>query len=152
MTIQIPESLAHDLEGIARGRNMTIEQVALDRLRLGGRPVEQLRLGPPGCDQPGDGVVLWRYMDLGKFLAMLRGERLYFNRLREFPDPWEGKLVAALAVYPHLDREVLKQLYAWCGRKVGVSCWHEGCGESVAMWRLYTAGAEGVPLRLRSVG
>jgi len=41
MTIQIPESLAHDLERLAAERGMTAEELAFERLRLGGRPIEQ---------------------------------------------------------------------------------------------------------------
>ena len=39
------------------------------------------------------------------------------------------------------QREDLKRLYLQSGRAAAVSCWHEGCDESVAMWRLYTSGA-----------
>jgi hypothetical protein len=108
MTIQIPENLARDLEGIAREQNMTIEQAALDRLLRGGRPIEQLRPVTPGCDQPDDAVALRRYMNLGRFLSMLRGGCLYFPRLREFrEDSWEGVVPSALALYPIENREKL---------------------------------------------
>ena len=68
--------------------------------------------------------------------------------LREFrEDSWEGVVPSALALYPRENREELQQLYVWCGRNAAVSCWHEGRDESVAMWRLYTAGSEGVAIK-----
>jgi len=158
MTIQIPESLSHDLERLAAERRITAQQLALDRLRLGGRPVEHLlRPSPPGSDQPGDAVALWRYMNLGRFLSMLWGTgdpqfqsgrgALYFSRIREFPDSYEGAHPSVYGLYPADRRQDCKRLYDWVRLNAAVSCWHEGDDESVAMWRLYTAGVEGVAIK-----
>jgi len=79
---------------------------------------------------------------------MLHGKCLYFARLREFrEDSWEGVHPGAQAIYPNLDREGLNQLYDAHRWHAAVSCWHEGLDESVAMWRLYTTGAEGVAVK-----
>ncbi len=86
-------------------------------------------------------------MDLGKFLSMFREECLYFARLRELDDSWEGAHSAALAVYPNLNQRGLKRLYDANSENIAVSCWHEGSDESVAMWRLYTDGSDGVAIK-----
>ena len=36
------------------------------------------------------GVGIWRYMDVARFLALIDEKRLYFARLHELSDPWEG--------------------------------------------------------------
>jgi len=137
MTIPNPRRSC-DRSGAAE--EMTVEQVPSDR-----SPSSERRIS---FDQPGDSVELWRYMDLGKFLSMIRGQCLYFARLREFSeDSLEGVHPGAQAVYPNLDREGLKRLYDANRRYAAVSCWHEGADESVAMWRLYTTGAEGVAVK-----
>lgn len=41
--------------------------------------------GPSNTEQK-----LWRYMDIIKFLSLLEGNALYFNRLDKFDDPFEG--------------------------------------------------------------
>lgn len=37
-------------------------------------------------------VKIWRYMDLSKFLALLQDGRLYFSRLDQLGDPFEGSI------------------------------------------------------------
>jgi hypothetical protein len=39
---------------------------------------------------PPTGNALWRYMDLSKFIGLLRDQSLYFARLDRLGDPWEG--------------------------------------------------------------
>jgi hypothetical protein len=39
---------------------------------------------------PAAGAALWRYMDLAKFVSLLRDQSLYFARLDQLGDRWEG--------------------------------------------------------------
>lgn len=41
-------------------------------------------------ETPPDSAFLWRYMDLSKFIGLLRDRSLYFSRLDHLGDPWEG--------------------------------------------------------------
>jgi len=48
-------------------------------------------LNHPSFLQPeNQGVPLWRYMDLSRFLRLLQQRALYFCRLDSFDDPYEG--------------------------------------------------------------
>lgn len=105
----------------------------------------------PQIETPPDETVIWRYMDLPKFLLMLEQQSLYFALLSEFEDKWEAVL----------DRELTKgiaiQFTAASGQVIGlyqeyfqhtaVNCWYRGTEESVAMWGLYTKSAFGVAVK-----
>jgi hypothetical protein len=56
----------------------------------------------------GSGTNLWRYMDLGRFLALIDQKALYFARLHEFEDPWEGACSPSDPLVTRLDREYMK--------------------------------------------
>jgi len=64
---------------------------------------------------PGDDVKLWRYMDLSRFLHLLSEREVYFSKLREFEDKWEGvvpnSLLEAIKSDP-LYLEMIKHLSA----------------------------------------
>lgn len=108
---------------------------------------------------------LWRYLDLSEFLWLLFARALYFACLTEFDDKWEGKLTAATvealkhAVYiPHImqsQEETSEERALLLLRKsmratqliYGISCWHLNDVESVAMWKLYTHGKDGVAIQ-----
>ena len=112
----------------------------------------------PHFETPPDELSLWRYMDVGRFLALLFNKAIYFSRKGDLDDPWEG------AVPPLGVRRAVRDLYrseenvrfveesvhetgeAVAARAV-ISCWHANDRESVAMWRLYTSGAEGVAIQ-----
>lgn len=109
-------------------------------------------------ETPPDDLSLWRYTDVGRFLALLSNKALYFSRKHDLDDPWEG-VVPSLGV-----KRAVRELYrseenvrfveesvretgeAVAAQSV-ISCWHKNDRESVAMWRLYTSGAEGVAIQ-----
>ncbi|MFJ5106632.1 MULTISPECIES: hypothetical protein [unclassified Glutamicibacter] len=96
---------------------------------------------------------IWRYMDLAKYLDLLRTESLYLSPISSFEDRWEG----ATGVYdlqrdvsrfkgvfengtPDMDRrmaEGLEEAAAADRDRVFVNCWHANDFESSAMWKLY---------------
>jgi hypothetical protein len=90
---------------------------------------------------PPDQTVIWRYLDMHRFLALLHDSALYLCRADKFPDPWEG-------VWPN---EVLVKLRLYAQSKGianlleraktfnYVSCWHIGSVESAALWGLYAS-------------
>ncbi|UOV01697.1 DUF2971 domain-containing protein [Pseudoxanthomonas mexicana] len=106
----------------------------------------------PAIDTPADETILWRYMNLERFLALLHARALYLARLDSFVDPWEG-------VWPNTVVQALKSeagefshygtiLEAAAKLKYGsfVSCWHASSTESAALWDLYS-GKSGVAIR-----
>jgi hypothetical protein len=108
-------------------------------------------LAHPQIETPPDETVIWRYMDLPKFLFMLEHGTLYFALLSEFEDKWEAVL----------DREltagIANQFTAASGQVIGlfqdyfqhtaVNCWYCGGEESIAMWRLYTKSEFGIAIK-----
>jgi hypothetical protein len=44
----------------------------------------------PQFETPPDAASLWRYMDVGRFIAFLDSKALYFARIHELGDPWEA--------------------------------------------------------------
>lgn len=100
----------------------------------------------PAFDPPGDEHVIWRYMDLAKYVSLLHHRALFFSSADRLGDPFEGSYPLANApardrLYGpdenlHLSLERRRLL-----RATLVSCWHLGQFESAAMWRLYAFGA-----------
>jgi hypothetical protein len=121
---------------------------------------------------PPDATKLWRYLDLSHFLWFLSQQALYFANLIEFDDRWEGAIPAgtseglkraylsavrsygtALGADPlneELDPEMLQKFKSSLMSRqaiYGVNCWHQNEVESVAMWKLYTQGKDGVTIQ-----
>src|SRR5271157_657743 len=107
---------------------------------------------------PPDDLSLWRYMDVGRFLALLSNKALYFSRKHDLDDPWEG-VVPPLGVQRAVREthrseenirfveESVRETGEMVAEQAVISCWHANDRESVAMWRLYTSGAEGVAIQ-----
>jgi hypothetical protein len=88
-------------------------------------------------------VVLWRYLDLAKLLALLSDKKLHFARADVFQDRHEGSvtnsMMEALKVQLADRTELSKTLSRFrklVKENTFVSCW---CiePESEAMWKLY---------------
>ncbi len=106
----------------------------------------------PDVQTPPDDTMLWRYMDLSKALVLVKTAMLYFALPRELGDPWEGAHteMMATALKSKLGSEEyrrLRSLYALAAADMVVNCWHANTHESVAMWKLYTTGGDGVAIQ-----
>jgi hypothetical protein len=111
--------------------------------------------------------VIWRYMNLWKFISMLESHSLHFSRLDQFNDRHEAAISA-----PAFETAVIESteyMQAHEGRPVSdedareraalveaatskikresilVNCWHRNPNESGAMWAAY--GNQGVAIR-----
>lgn len=106
--------------------------------------------------------MLWRYLDLTKFLYLLETRALFFARLSALKDPFEGhpprRVVEAFKNIPagllpdeHQKRvAVAKQTlhtFKNSRRLICASCWHANDTESAAMWNLYLKSGEGIAIR-----
>src|ERR1700719_3100914 len=92
---------------------------------------------------------LWRYMDLARFLALIDQKELYVPRLHEFQseDASEGAASPSDPLFGQ-DPEYMQRAAAHFTSSLPlVSCWHENETESVAMWKLYVSGREGVAIK-----
>jgi hypothetical protein len=88
--------------------------------------------------------ILWRYMDLAKFVYLLQSRTLHFCRGGKFSDPFEGSYPANNLADFGSDAGGY-DARAW-RRFVVVSCWHAADGESDAMWRLYSKSGYGIAI------
>lgn len=88
-------------------------------------------------------AALWRYVDLTKFVSMLRERAIHFVRIDGLDDPWEGVWPAKTTAdfrerLNDPDGAMTPMLKAPQHRKIfSASCWHESPYESGAMWKLY---------------
>ena len=111
-------------------------------------PSRRIWIGlPDGADHE-----LWRYMDFVGFVDLLQRHALWFTRLDQFKDPYEGFLTKPTA-------EFFAQVRSRTGFRGGVNqenwrrvhcvnCWSMREYESAAMWDLYSKEA-GVAIRSR---
>jgi hypothetical protein len=110
-------------------------------------------------------AVIWRYMDLTKFLSLLDQKALFFCRADLLGDSFEGSYPKGAAVEGDLDvgfsaainaKEAVESIITAMSmaeeRKharlfVLVNCWHIGSHESAAMWNLYLRSGEGIAIK-----
>jgi hypothetical protein len=99
-------------------------------------------------------VVLWRYLTLDKFLAMITEGRLYFARLDSFDDPDEGfcKVLRPESKGEDLTGNPAAQLFSGLGTHlqenlpgivrtcVFASCWCSSTTEAELLWKQYAPG------------
>jgi hypothetical protein len=89
--------------------------------------------------------ILWRYLDLAKYAALLQTRALHFTRGDDFEDPFEGS-------YPVINLKDFRcdeggySAKGW-RKHIAISCWHQSDFESDAMWRLYTNRNQGVAIK-----
>lgn len=91
--------------------------------------------------------VLWRYLDLPRFLDLLQRRRLFLARGDTFLDRFEGQFTASIkraierAYDEHPEWNFTYEAFRRKLReRVFVSCWHRSAHESVAMWSTYGPG------------
>jgi hypothetical protein len=113
----------------------------------------------PQVVQPPVDAVLWRYMNLDRFLTLLQKRALYFCRTDLFDDSFEGALPDKTADLMdhvrdvHARRDVAGNLAPLLSarrkyrRFFYANCWHANPYESMAMWRLYVPDGAGIALK-----
>jgi hypothetical protein len=104
-------------------------------------------------------TAVWRYLSFTKFLALLEDRAVYFARSDRVGDPWEGslpranqqlrsdgavefaitELKGAVPLSPQERQALIGRTY--------LSCWSLGTGESVALWKAFAPGRDGVVIR-----
>ncbi|AGA89642.1 Protein of unknown function (DUF2971) [Thioflavicoccus mobilis 8321] len=109
--------------------------------------------------QPDDeDILIWRYMDFSKYVAMLLSKGLYFSRADKLGDPYEGSITrgerARIEERATTAEKTGKLPEFWKGRYFEVLmhswraatkenyalCWHMNSDESLAMWQSYGVG------------
>ncbi len=102
----------------------------------------------PKLDVEALGLPVWRYLDLGKYLELIRSKTLWFSAARYLGDRWEGALFGDPETISGLEGEDIRAVTRGFQhrRKVTcISCWYSSERESNAMWNHY--GHQGVAIK-----
>ncbi|MDY0384039.1 hypothetical protein [Trichlorobacter sp.] len=76
---------------------------------------------------PPETTIIWRYMSFGQFSWLIAHENLYFSRLDQHEDGWEG----------FMPRNWDKGKSRYIRFTKYINCWHMNDSESDAMWKCY---------------
>jgi hypothetical protein len=108
---------------------------------------------------------IWRYLDLAKFISLLKNRSLHFTRLDQFDDPFEGTITKQkydelVQVAQVGEREknipwhwqgryfdILMAMYRRAPKCHFINCWHMNEHESEAMWKLYSKSEYAVSIQ-----
>lgn len=89
-----------------------------------------------GFEQIDDKDILWRYQDLPRYLDLLIRKKLFFTRIDQFEDPFEGKYnISDKQVkndYSNLAEDHSNKRIAYT-----INTWHRNDDENYAMWNIY---------------
>jgi hypothetical protein len=95
-------------------------------------------------------TIIWKYLDLSKFVDLLLYKKLFMSRSDKFEDQFEG-------TFSEPTFEEIRKLsdnnpgfldyYKTHREKVVVSSWHINEYESYAMWQIFTQKSEGLAIQ-----
>jgi hypothetical protein len=95
-------------------------------------------------------TVVWKYLDLSKFLDLLLSRKLFMSRSDKFEDQYEGTFseptfeeIRKLSI----DNPDFLNYYKTHREKVAISSWHINEYESFAMWQIFTQNSEGLAIQ-----
>ncbi|AJA67485.1 DUF2971 domain-containing protein [Myroides odoratimimus] len=95
-------------------------------------------------------TVVWKYLDLSKFLDLLLSNKLFMSRSDKFEDQYEG-------TFSEPTFEEIKRIsqdnpdflhhYKQKRKNIVISSWHLNECESFAMWQIFTKNKEGIAIQ-----
>ena len=99
---------------------------------------------------PSDDTIVWKYLDLSKFLDMLLSKKLFMSRSDKFEDQYEGTF--SEPTYEEIKKIAANNskfldYYKSHREKVVISSWHINEYESYAMWQIFTKNNEGLAIQ-----
>lgn len=105
----------------------------------------------PNITLPEDpNTIVWKYLDLSKFLDLLISKKLFMSRSDKFEDQYEGTFseptFGEIRKLAENNPDFLKY-YKTHREKVAVSSWHINENESFAMWQIFTQNSEGLAIQ-----
>lgn len=95
-------------------------------------------------------TIVWKYLDLSKFLDLLISRKLFMSRSDKFEDQYEGTF--SEPTFEEMkklsaDNPEFLKYYKSQREKVVVSSWHINEYESFAMWQIFTQNSEGLAIQ-----
>ena len=108
-----------------------------------------------------DDAVLWRYMDLSKYLSLLSDQSLWLARSDTFADKREGVFHPAMRrdldeIYHSLssegkinssDIENTDDFQNHLSNNTYINCWHKSDSESMIMWEIYGQSENSIAIK-----
>ncbi|RZJ67718.1 MAG: DUF2971 domain-containing protein [Flavobacterium sp.] len=99
---------------------------------------------------PHPDTIVWKYLDLSKFLDLLLSRKLFMSRSDKFEDQYEGTF--SEPTYEELkrmasDNPEFLDAYKALRKNVVISSWHINEFESYAMWQIFTQNSEGLAIQ-----
>jgi hypothetical protein len=95
-------------------------------------------------------TVVWKYLDLSKFVDLLLNRKLFMSRSDKFEDQYEGTFseptfeeIKRLSA----DNPNFLKYYKKHRERVVISSWHLNEYESFAMWQIFTQKHEGLAIQ-----
>jgi len=133
-------------------------------------PIDRYSKTSPIYFEPHESIELARYMDITKFLSLLKDGQLFFCRLDKLEDRFEGTLPkisrkhladwfrdVGVTVHPNgtanieekIEQEVEKHFEFSEKYKslTCINCWNEYRGESYALWKVYSDLNQGIMIK-----
>jgi hypothetical protein len=108
-------------------------------------------LNNPNIKLPEDpNTIVWKYLDLSKFLDLLLSRKLFMSRSDKFEDQYEGTF--SEPTYEEIKKLAINNpdfldYYKTHREKVAISSWHINEYESFAMWQIFTQNSEGLAIQ-----
>jgi hypothetical protein len=107
-----------------------------------------------------ENIKIWRYMDFTKFLSFVDKKTLFFTRIDQLEDKFEGRFTKYF-LNPEIEekatpdeKENLRRYRIHSAKlnegdrtTLAVNCWHMNEYESAAMWKLYAKSDEGIAIQ-----
>lgn len=95
-------------------------------------------------------TIVWKYLDLSKFLDLLLSQKLFMSRSDKFEDQYEGTF--SEPTYEEIKKIAINNpdflhYYKSHREKVAISSWHINEYESFAMWQIFTQNSEGLAIQ-----
>lgn len=95
-------------------------------------------------------TIVWKYLDLSKFVDLLLYQKLFMSRSDKFEDQYEGTFseptfeeIKKLSVH----NPAFLDYYKTHREQVVISSWHINEYESFAMWQIFTQKSEGLAIQ-----
>jgi hypothetical protein len=132
-----------------------------------GRSLSTVYHSHPNMITPADNALVWRYMDLAKFISLLDKRALYFSRLSSLRklEPLEGEIPTGNAAVSYeeegkklfdldkadLDRMGISENFFQrfqhsTLQNALINCWHKSDVENYAMWKIFGEGSHSIAI------
>ena len=95
-------------------------------------------------------TIIWKYLDLSKFVDLLLTRQLFMSRADKFEDQYEGTF--SEPTFEEIrkissDNPAFLHQYKKHRERVVISSWHTNEWESFAMWQIFTQNNEGLAIQ-----